>query len=132
MRAGKRRAVDDFDEDAGAPLVDHPAEVLLRVKDEPLDEEMPPPQSTSRVSQSGGAPLFEPEEELGHSETTSPRQNQVEEDVKPREYTAEDFEGQKPELKVSYTGYSIFGYTLVVMFVSSRSILDSLADSCHA
>lgn len=119
VRAGKRRAVDDFDENAGAPMVDHPAEVLLRVKDEPIDDEMPPPQSTSRAGQAGGVPLFEPEDELDQFETTPQQHDQVEEDVKPREYTAEDFEGQKPELKVSYTGYSIFGYTLVVMFVVS-------------
>ena len=106
--------------------MNHPAEVLLRVKDEPIDDEMPPPQSSSRASQAGVKPLFQPEDEVDSFDTNAIRHqpDQVEEDVKPRELTEADFEGQKPELKVSYTGYSIFGYTLVVMFVLLSSAIN--------
>lgn len=99
-------------------MVDHPADMLLRVKDEPVDELMLPPQSTSRASQAGRVPLFAPEDEVDSFDTTVQQQAPIEEDEKPRQLTEADFEGQKPELKVSYTGYSIFGYTLVVMFVA--------------
>lgn len=70
------------------------------IKDEEVEQAVPSYQGPE-------APLFRPEEEDGYAE-----------ELKVDRLTVDDFDtSHKPEVKVNYTGYSIFGMTLVVMFV---------------
>lgn len=109
---------DDIEEDnrpekrlSSQELIAELPEPVFVVKEEEFDEDFPLPSQAKRQ------PLFHDDEEEDRYS-----QNVTQEDVKP-EFDLDQFEGIKPTLKVNYTGYSIFGRTLVVMQVSLYLLL---------